>query len=157
MLEFRKTLLPQDAAALWNLDVEIFGTDAFPPEDWLTLESYWIVVDAQITGCAAFMHDVDFAEDLEDSGDNVPQHGTLYIQSTGLRTEFRGKGLGTQVKAWQIDYARRHGFHRIVTNCRASNAAMISINKKFGFQPIRTTPGYYADGEPTVVMELILR
>jgi RimJ/RimL family protein N-acetyltransferase len=157
MLEFRKTLLPQDAAALWHLDVEIFGTDAFPPEDWLTLESYWIVVDAQIAGCAAFIHDVDFGEDLEETGENVPQRGTLYIQSTGLRPQFRGKGLGGQVKAWQIDYARRHGFHRIVTNCRASNSAMISINKKFGFQPIRTTPGYYADGEPTVVMELILR
>ncbi len=44
----------------------------------------------------------------------------------------------------------------MVTNCRESNAAMISINEKFGFKAIRNTPGYYEDGEATVVMELVL-
>jgi hypothetical protein len=44
----------------------------------------------------------------------------------------------------------------MVTNCRESNARMISINEKFGFRAIRSTPGYYAYGEATVVMELVL-
>jgi hypothetical protein len=45
----------------------------------------------------------------------------------------------------------------MVTNCWESNAAMISINQKFEFRVIRSTPGYYEDGEATVVMELDLR
>jgi ribosomal protein S18 acetylase RimI-like enzyme len=156
LLEFRKALLPQDALALWNLDVAIFGKDAFHPEVWLSLESYWILVDGQVAGCAAFIHHADFQEDLREDAQNTPEAGTIYIQSTGLLPGYRGQGLGNRIKPWQIEYARQNGFRRIVTNCRESNAAMISINKKFGFRPIRTTPDYYEDGEATVVMELLL-
>jgi ribosomal protein S18 acetylase RimI-like enzyme len=156
MLEFRRAVLPEDGAELWKMDVEIFGKDAFAPEDWLSLESYWIVVDGQVAGCAAFIPDVEFQEDLRGDGENAAQRGTLYIQSTGLLRAYRGLGLGKRIKEWEIEYARRNGFRRIVTNCRESNAAMISINEKFGFRAIRSTPGYYEDGEATVVMELVL-
>jgi hypothetical protein len=44
MLEFRKAVLPEEAGELWKLDVEIFGDDAFAPEDWLSFGSYWTVV-----------------------------------------------------------------------------------------------------------------
>jgi ribosomal protein S18 acetylase RimI-like enzyme len=64
--------------------------------------------------------------------------------------------MGKRIKEWEIEYARRNGFRRIATNCRESNAAMISINEKFGFRAIRRTPRYYEDGEATVVMELLL-
>ncbi len=82
--------------------------------------------------------------------------GTLYIQSTGLLPQYRGQGLGHRIKAWQIEYAKQNAFRPIVTNYRETNSPMISINNKFGFQPIRTTPAYYEDGEATVVMELLL-
>jgi ribosomal protein S18 acetylase RimI-like enzyme len=156
LLEFRKALLPEDAVALWNLDVAIFGKDAFDKALWLILVSYWILVNSRIAGCAAFIHHADFQEDLREDAQNTPQAGALYIQSTGLLPEYRGKGLGTRIKAWQIEYAKQNGFRRIVTNCRESNAAMISLNKKFGFQLTRTTPDYYEDGEATVVLELLL-
>jgi ribosomal protein S18 acetylase RimI-like enzyme len=157
MLEFRRAVLPEDGPELWKLDVEIFGRDAFAPEDWLSLESYWIVVDGQVAGCAAFIPDVEFQEDLRGDGENAAQSGTIYIQSTGLLRAYRGRGMGKRIKEWEIEYARRNGFRRIVTNCRESNAAMISINEKYGFRAIRSTPGYYEDGEATVVMELVLR
>ena len=156
LIEFRRAVLPDDAAKLWKMDVEIFGVDAFAPDDWLSLESYWIVVDGRTAGCAAFIPDVEFGEDLAE-GENLSQPGTLYIQSTGLLPDFRGRGVGSRVKEWQIDYATRNGFERVVTNCRESNATMISINEKYGFRPIRKTEGYYADGEATVVMELVLK
>jgi GNAT superfamily N-acetyltransferase len=154
VLEFRRAVLPEEALELWKLDVEIFGKDAFQPEDWLTLASYWVVVDGRVAGCAAFVHEADFQEDLREDGQNAAQPGTVYIQSTGLLRAYRG--LGKRIKAWQIEYARGNGFRRMVTNCRESNARMISINEKFGFRAIRSTPGYYADGEATVVMELVL-
>lgn len=156
LLEFRKALLPQDAVALWNLDVAVFAKDAFDQALWLVLESYWILVDAQVAGCAAFIHHADFQEYLREDAQNTPQSGTLYIQSIGLLPEYRGQGLGTRIKAWQIEYAKQNGFRRVVTNCRESNAAIISLNKKFGFQPTQTTPDYYEDGEATVVLELLL-
>lgn len=157
LLEFRPAILPQDAPALSSLDVTIFGNDAFDQALWLLLESYWVFVDSQVAGCSAFIHHADFQEDLREDAQNTPQPGTLYIQSTGLLAQYRGLGLGHRLKAWQIEYARQNGFRRIVTNCRESNTAMISINKKFGFQPIRTTPDYYEDGEATVVLELLLQ
>jgi GNAT superfamily N-acetyltransferase len=157
LLEFRRAVLPEEAPDLWKLDVAIFGKDAFQPEDWLSLESYWIVVDGQVAGCAAFIRDVEFQEDLREDERNAARPGTVYIQSTGLLPEYRGRGLGTRIKAWQIEYAKRNGFRRMLTNCRESNAVMIAVNKKFGFRPIRSTPGYYEDGEATVVMELLLR
>ena len=156
MIEFRRAVLPDEAFELWKMDVEIFGKDAFRQDDWLSLESYWVVVDGRVAGCAAFVHDADFQEDLGEDGRNAAQAGTVYIQSTGLLRAYRGRGLGKQIKAWQIEYAKRNGFQRMVTNCRESNAAMISINEKYGFRAIRTTPGYYEDGEATVVMELAL-
>ena len=157
VLEFRKAVLPAEALDLWKLDVEIFGVDAFTPQVWLSLESYWVMVDGEVAGCAAFIRDADFQEDLSQDGENPAQAGTLYIQSTGLRLAYRGQGLGNRVKAWQIEYARKNGFRRVVTNCRESNAAMIAINERFGFRTIRKTAEYYSDGEATVVMELVLK
>jgi ribosomal protein S18 acetylase RimI-like enzyme len=156
LLEFRRAVLPDEGVELWKLDAEIFGKDAFPPEDWLRLESYWILVEGQVAGCAAFIPDVEFQEDLVGDGENALQLGTVYIQSTGLLRAYQGRGLGKRIKEWEIEYARRNGFRRILTNCRESNAAMISINEKYGFRAIRRTPGYYEDGEATVVMELAL-
>jgi ribosomal protein S18 acetylase RimI-like enzyme len=157
VLEFRKAVLPEEALELWKMDVAIFGKDAFRREDWLSLESYWVVVDGLMAGCAAFVRDADFQEDLREDGRNAAQPGTVYIQSTGLLRAYRGRGLGKRIKEWQIEYAKRNGFRRMVTNCREGNAVMIAINEKYGFRPIRTTPGYYEDGEATVVMELVLR
>jgi ribosomal protein S18 acetylase RimI-like enzyme len=157
LLEFRRALVPEEIPALRKLDLEIFGKDAFEEELWFGLEPYWILVDGAVAGCAAFALDTEFQEDLREDDENVPCRGTLYIQTTGLLQAYRGQGLGKRIKEWQIEFARRNGFQRIITNCRESNAAMIAINEKYGFRAIRTTPGYYEDGEATVVMELLLR
>jgi ribosomal protein S18 acetylase RimI-like enzyme len=66
-------------------------------------------------------------------------------------------GFGGLLKSWQVLYARRHGFTRIITNTREGNRPIIGLNKKFGFKVLRTTPNYYEEPlEPTVVMELQL-
>jgi len=156
VLEFRKAVVPDELDELRRVDVEIFGKDAFEEELWYSVEAYWIVVDGRVAGCAAFVHDVDFEVDLREDDENVPRRGTVYIQTTGLLRAYRGQGLGRLIKEWEIEYARRNGFRRVVTNCREGNAAMISINEKHGFRAIRRTAGYYEDGEATVVMELVL-
>ena len=116
-----------------------------------------MLVNGVKAGCCAFQQHIEFEEDIRQDHLNPAMHGCLYIASTAILPRLQGLGLGTLMKAWQICYARRQGFHRMVTNTRKRNTAMIRLNKKFGFKVIRTTPGYYtAPTESTVVMALCL-
>jgi len=157
-VEFCKATLPEEALKLRELDVLLFGSDAFEVDYWRRLPaSYWVSVDHRIVGCTAFSHHTDFQEDLREDGENVFQEGTLYIETTGILPEYRGRGLGTCIKRWQVGYARQNGFKRIVTNCRKSNSAIIALNERHGFSVIRTTEAYYEDPiEATVVMDILL-
>ena len=116
-----------------------------------------ILVDGKKVGCSAFEKHVDFQEDISADGVNRRLKGSLYISTTGILPKFQGKGFGSLLKAWQVCYARSHGFTRIVTNSRKRNTRMITLNRKFGFRVIRTTPKYYSGpSDSTVVMELLL-
>jgi len=68
----------------------------FALDDWLSLESYWIVVDGRVAGCAAFIHDVEFGEDLLGDGQNVDQRG---------RCTFRARDCGRNIGAeeWEVE------------------------------------------------------
>ena len=156
--EFRKTELPRDLRSLVSFDRKVFPVDYFPSAYWKECDSYWLLVDGRKVGCCAFDEHVDFQDDLRDDGVNPPMPGSLYISSSGILPRLQGQGFGQLMKAWQIAYARHRGFTRIVTNTRKRNAAMIALNKKFHFQIVRTTRGYYSDPtDATVVMELLLR
>ncbi len=116
-----------------------------------------MIVDRRKAGCCAFQRDIDFQEDIREDRENIVREGSLYIVTTGILPAFQGLGLGRLMKAWQVSYARRHGFSRMVTNTRKSNKRMIALNRNFGFRVIRTTPAYYSNPpEATAVMELML-
>ena len=157
--EFRAAVMPDELRALLAMDRRIFpAADRFPAHYWRQIQSYWLLVDGVKAGCCAFEPDVDFEDDRRDDDSNPPLGGSLYIATTGIVPRFQGRGLGSLMKCWQIAYARRNGFRRIVTNTRKSNKAMIRLNREYGFRVIRTTKDYYTDPvEPTVVMELRLR
>jgi ribosomal protein S18 acetylase RimI-like enzyme len=150
MVEFRKAITPDEIEALCDFDRKAFHRhpqDLFTREQWEEYESHWMIVDGQIVGCSAFVHNVDY--------DDQARPGCLFIVSTGVAPESQGKGFGNQQKAWQIEYAKQHGFTTIVTNMRQSNERIIRLNQKFGFTTRKIDPGYY-DDEPAVVMELDL-
>jgi ribosomal protein S18 acetylase RimI-like enzyme len=153
--EFRKAVLPDELKRLVSFDHKVFTrADWFTKSDWERYDSYWLIVDEVTVGCCGFEHHVDFQDDQEI--ENPPLPGSLYISTTSILPRFQGQGLGRLLKSWQIAYARRHRFARIVTNHRASNRQMIELNKEFGFRIIRRQKAiYYEDpDEPTVVMEL---
>ena len=155
---FRKARLPGELGSLMAFDRKVFPrSDLFDAAAWNACESYWMLVDGIKVGCCAFEKHVDFQDDLSRESPNPRLQRSLYISSTGILPDFQGKGFGTLLKAWEVAYARRHGFTRIVTNTRKRNKHMIALNRKFGFRIIRTSPGYYS-GPPdsTVVMELLL-
>ncbi len=155
-LEISKAVLPANLRSLTAFDHLVFSkSDWFPREAWTTYDSYWMRLDGRKIGCCAMQEHVNFQDDVH--ADDAPREGSLYIASTGIHPDFHGMGFGRLLKNWQVSYARYRGFERIVTNTRKSNAAMIALNRKFGFRIIRTTPRYYSNPvEPAVVMELTL-
>lgn len=162
--EFRQAVLPGELRSLMAFDRKVFSAaDVFPSSYWKACEAWWMLIDGLKAGCCAFQLNIDFQEDVVDfpedvaDGWNPVSSGTLYIATTGLLPEYQGRGFGPLLKAWQIAWARRHGYSRIVTNTRKRNKRMIELNTKFGFVVVRTTPGYYAEPtDATVVMELLL-
>ncbi len=155
--EFRRAILPSELRSLAAFDRKVFPSDYFSTDQWRTYESYWLLINERKVGCCAFEKHVDFADDLREDGLKPYREGSLYIASTGILPKLQGTGLGQLLKSWQIAYARLHGFSRIVTNTRKRNAAMLALNRKFGFRVVRVTPRYYArPTDATVVMELLL-
>jgi ribosomal protein S18 acetylase RimI-like enzyme len=156
VISFRKASLPRDRDALVAFDYAVFGTDAFYPGQWDEYEAHWMTVDGRRVGCCAFKRHTDFT-DRPDQPDPA-RRGSLYIVSTGILPEYQRQGFGERFKRWQIAFARRNGFWRIVTNSRKSNHRMIALNRKVGFELTRITKGSYYSrpAEVAVAMELKL-
>jgi len=54
---------------------------------------------------------------------------------TGVRTEYRQRGIGTALKVLGIEYARAHGYRAIVTAPRRQNVASFTMSTHLGFRP----------------------
>jgi GNAT superfamily N-acetyltransferase len=152
MIEFKKAIIPDEIDALCEFDRRAFyayPNDAYGPERWKEVESYWMIADRKTVGCTAFGHHIDY--------DERPRPGCLYISSTSVLPEFQGQGFGKKQKEWQIEYARKNGFHVVVTNMRQSNVRIIRLNEKYGFQHCKIVPDCFSGPtEAAVVMELDL-
>ncbi|MGE5672272.1 MAG: N-acetyltransferase family protein [Mycobacterium leprae] len=68
------------------------------------------------------------------------ENGDYYNNMTGVRREYRGQGLGLAAKLKAIEYARSRGAAYMHTDNDSTNAPMLAINRKLGFQP---KPGIY--------------
>jgi ribosomal protein S18 acetylase RimI-like enzyme len=159
-VEFRPARIPKELRSLILFDHKAFAaypSDWFESAHWRTYQPWWLILNHRKVGCCAFEPNVDFQGDAADGNQTPQRKGSLYIASTAISPSVQAKGLGSLFKAWQISYARLHGFTRIVTNTRKSNKPMLRLNQKFGFKTIRTIPHYYVDPpESTVVLELRL-
>lgn len=54
--------------------------------------------------------------------------------NTGVRREYRGRGIAVAMKLKVIDYARRNGYTRVKTWNDTINGAMLAVNIKLGFK-----------------------
>ncbi len=57
----------------------------------------------------------------------------LYTGLTGVRRDYRRRGIALALKLRAIDYARRHGVSTLKTWNESNNRAMLSINEALGF------------------------
>jgi GNAT superfamily N-acetyltransferase len=100
-IEFREVVIPNEIDALLVFDRGAFADfpgDLFDAEDWAQFKSDWMIVDGEIVGCSAIVHDADY--------DETDRPGSLWIASTGISPKHRRKGYGKRLKEWQIGYAK---------------------------------------------------
>jgi len=69
-----------------------------------------------------------------------PGSEIAWVFYTGVRREHRGRRLAQALKLLTADYARSRGFKKIATGNHENNPAMLTVNRKFGFQPL---PGLF--------------
>ncbi|MCG3088388.1 GNAT family N-acetyltransferase [Sporosarcina cyprini] len=63
------------------------------------------------------------------------EEGVLYTNYTGVRKEYRGRGIAKALKQLSIECALKEGAHTLTTDAEESNAPMQAINRGFGFLP----------------------
>jgi RimJ/RimL family protein N-acetyltransferase len=84
----------------------------------------------------AFGHIVAKVDDryvgLSAVGEMTP--GRFYTLNTGVRGDYRGRGLATLLKTQAIAYAKARGATKIRTHNHSDNVPMLAINKKLGFE-----------------------
>lgn len=96
----------------------------------MSLESVFVAkyenryVGLSIIGCRITPDDIRFAG--TERPDCLSQH------LTGVRRAYRRQGIARALKLHTIDYAKRHGYQRILSN--SDNPAMRALNKELGFR-----------------------
>ncbi len=85
------------------------------------------------------------------------KNGDLYIDSIGLKPEYRNsrKGYQTIKYAWEKiqDYARENGANTLSLHVTASNRNLLRMYQNLGFTIKETLHNYYEDGSDAYFME----
>lgn len=76
----------------------------------------------------------------------------LYINTTALREEYRGRGLGRALYDFKDFYARKLGARNIWCHVAEDNAVNIHLMERYGYIRIRREDEYYEDGRAALVM-----
>lgn len=93
------------------------GVDA----PWFIPDAYFLAVcDGQYVGISALWK---------------PKVGDWLHQGlTGVKREYRGRGIATTLKVQTVEHAKTHRCRQIRTENEVHNTRMIAINDRFGFQ-----------------------
>jgi ribosomal-protein-alanine N-acetyltransferase len=132
---------------LMQLEGDIFGSEA--AGEWYMVShihhgNVMILVDAQkrhSAGLAILMRDWDEVD-------------KCYLADFGIRTDYRGKGLGSRFLKKVLELVREDGFSRMSLTVDTSNAPAIGLYKKHGFKIVDERRNLYGQGRDRYIMEL---
>ncbi len=91
-------------------------------------------------------------------GDTTPNHGRDigHIKDIAVRPDAQGQGLGRRLLRRALHHLAASGASVVKLEVRASNTRAQRLYGSEGFEPVRTEPRYYGDGEAAHVMALEL-
>ena len=70
---------------------------------------------------------------------------TLEVGLTGVRREYRRRGIATALKLRTIGFARNHGYHAIETGNDSTNQPILALNRSVGFKRTYAWVSYEKD------------
>jgi GNAT superfamily N-acetyltransferase len=76
-----------------------------------------------------------------------PETGRALSMFTGTTREHRGRGLARAVKLASTRWARENGITQMVTTNDETNAAMLAVNRRLGYQPANRRVEYLIERE----------
>jgi GNAT superfamily N-acetyltransferase len=109
------------------------STGGFPTyENWLriVIDAGWYRAQSQFIAA-----DGDTYVGLAGVYNEPDSPKSMFNGFTGVLSAYRGLGIALALKLLTIRYARSDGAHEIVTSNDERNAAMLSVNRKLGFEP----------------------
>lgn len=112
-----------DFALYAPLDISL---DQWTSDGWAGDPTFLALSDGEVVGCAGLNRDADRPERAEHS-------------LTGVRRDWRGRGLAEHLKRHTLRWAAQHGVHELYTWTQAGNAAMIRLNEKLGYAVATTS------------------
>lgn len=74
------------------------------------------------------------------------ENDTLLLRSSYIRSQHRGMGLSGLFYTARIEWAKAHGYKRLVVYHREGNEASKAANQKFGFRYTHTESMDWPDG-----------
>jgi RimJ/RimL family protein N-acetyltransferase len=126
---------PRRMEKLWALDLELWQDVPYgEPVTRPSLERFEVELilhpDFIPEACFVVVAGEEYA------GYSLLLRGEDYYDTdmTGVRREFRGRGVATLLKLLGVRYALDHGGHEIRTVNDTVNGAILSLNDKLGFQ-----------------------
>jgi RimJ/RimL family protein N-acetyltransferase len=73
------------------------------------------------------------------------ERGPAMNGGTGVRREFRGRGLGLLMKQYSLAAASDAGIVRVFTQNDETNAPMLAINERLGYRPFSAGHSWVLD------------
>ena len=67
-------------------------------------------------------------------------------EGTATAREHRGRGLARLAKLAQLRWAANHGIERVVTDNDETNAPMLAVNRRLGYEPFTERLGFIREG-----------
>lgn len=138
-----------DLKTVKHIDETLFGADTYPM--FVLRQLYDItagllkvaVVENQVVGYAIAHLD--------------HETGNAWFLSLGVLPNFRGRGIGELLTKTLLQEVSTKGANKALLTVHPDNQAGISIYKRLGFKEKSTTPDYYLDNTPRIVMAADLK